>query len=85
MSDKTYSNLEDALRAHIADLSDGAAMLTDWRVTAASVDPNYPMGSTGYIHITSEHTPAHSRLGLALVGYREEKADWDSQMEGDGE
>lgn len=81
MSDETYEALEDAIRAHIADLSDGAAMLTDWRVTAASVDPNYPMGSTGYLHITSAHTPAHSRMGLALVGYREEKRTWDEQQE----
>lgn len=77
MSRETYDALETALREHIFDIGDGS-MLTDWTITAASVGG---FDGTGYSHICSEATAAHSRLGMALVGYRHAKAEWDADDE----
>lgn len=74
MSRETYDALEAALRDHIHDIGEGS-MLTDWTITAASVGG---FDGTGYSHICSEATAAHSRLGMALVGYRHAKAEWDA-------
>jgi hypothetical protein len=82
MSNQTYEALEAALRAHVADVGSGA-MLTDWRIVAASVSAEHEMGVTGYTNVVSEHSAPHARLGLALVGYRDEKRDWDAQTDAD--
>lgn len=79
MSRQTYDALDQALREHVADISDGA-MLTDWIVTTASVGG---FEGTGYSHMFSEVTSAHARMGLTLAAYLDCKTDWTTAAEGD--
>jgi hypothetical protein len=61
MSRDTRTALEDAIRAHIADETDGA-YLTDWVLTTAAVlddDPNAHVYTT-----ETSHSAVHVRLGL---------------------
>jgi hypothetical protein len=77
----TYDRIEQAIRDHIATIGDGS-MLTDWVLTAASVGG---FNGTGYTHLSSQATAAHSHLGLALATYRHAKAEWDNDDDEDDE
>lgn len=78
MSDDTFKALEQALSAHALDemTNDGGLMLSDWIITAACVLSE--QGATGYLHVNAEHTPAHTRLGLARVGWVNAERQWMS-------
>lgn len=78
MSEDTWQAVADALRAHLGDEQQG--LLTDWVAVAACVLPD-DSEVTGYQYISSKNTPAHSRLGLALAGYRHATADWDTDWD----
>ena len=76
MSDDTFKALEEALSAHVLDemADEGALMLTDWAITAACALGED--GVTGYLHVLAPHTPAHTRLGLARVGWLKAEQQW---------
>lgn len=61
MSQQTWQAIEDAVRAHVADESDGG-FLTAWVMAAANADPANPR-SFGYTYANSE-TPRHEIVGL---------------------
>lgn len=67
MSEVTYAALEDALRAHIADETDGG-YLTAWTLAAAAVSPADP-NETHYTYANHEGAP-HEWLGLQAMAHR---------------
>lgn len=68
MSAETWTAVEDAISAHIADESDtGPRLLTDWYLISASVGGDGE--TTYYQHATSESSQ-HVLAGLSLVAYR---------------
>lgn len=75
MSDQTKAALEEALTAHIADVTDGD-MLTDWAlVAAASSLDNLGTGRTGYWIEANTNQPVHVMAGL--FRYAGEHVIWD--------
>jgi hypothetical protein len=67
MSDATLHAVHDAIAAHIADVSDGdALLLTDWHVTAAAAIPT-DHDRTMYFNVGT-NSPYHHRLGLIHRG-----------------
>lgn len=67
MSDATLQAVHDAIAAHIADVSEGdALLLTDWHVTAAAAIPT-DHERTMYFNLAT-NSPYHHRLGLMYRG-----------------
>lgn len=71
MSDETKAALAAAIQGHIADERGEEQILTDWVVTAASINLNRPAEDkvTGYLY-TSEGTH-HAVRGLTSL-----QAEW---------
>lgn len=67
MSKETYAALEEALRAHVADESEGG-YLTHWTLAAAAARPESP-DSTSYIYANHDGAP-HEWLGLQAMAHR---------------
>lgn len=67
MSAATLQAVHDAIAAHIADESDGqAVLLTDWQMTAAAALAT-DQDLTMYFNI-GHNSPYHHRLGLMHRG-----------------
>lgn len=66
MSDTTLANLEDALRAYVADHPDGdeGAIVTDWLLLAVTWIPEHDGEAHGYWRVTPDRQAIHSTLGL---------------------
>lgn len=67
MSDTTRQALEEAVRAHVADESEGA-YVTAWHMVAHGVVPTDVNAST-YVYATSDGGP-HEWLGLIDMAHR---------------
>ena len=67
MSDATLQAINDAIAAHIADVSeDESLLLTDWQLTAAAaIATNHER--TMYFNVGT-NSPYHHRLGLMYRG-----------------
>jgi hypothetical protein len=74
VSQKTYEALEQALRAHVADETDGG-VLSAWTLVAAAVRPE-DAPATSYIHAHHDGAP-HEWLGLQAMAYRRAMR-WDA-------
>lgn len=66
MSAETYSALEDAIRAHVADET-AAGIATDWYLIVAAESMSEHV--TNYVHIASQ-SPAHTLHGLVSLAQR---------------
>lgn len=67
MSTATYAVLEDAVRAHVADETDGG-YATAWHIVAAAVSPDSP-DETHYQYVTHDGAP-HEWIGLLWMAQR---------------
>tara|TARA_R110002124_G_scaffold5003_2_gene31458 strand:+ start:167 stop:406 length:240 start_codon:yes stop_codon:yes gene_type:complete len=64
VSEQTKADLDLALTAHIADLTEGA-YLTDYFLVAASTETeDFGTGRTVYCFVTTNNQPAHISMGL---------------------
>lgn len=77
MSDTTWDALEEALRTHVADETDGG-YLAAWTLAAAAVSPADP-NETHYVYANHDGAP-HEWLGLQQMAHRRAMR-WDA---GDG-
>ncbi len=73
MSDETYAAMEDAIRAHVADETDGG-YLTAWHLAAHAAIPADADGSS-YVYATHDGAP-HEWWGLLNMAQRR-AARWD--------
>lgn len=67
MSDATYDAMEEAIRAHVLDATEGGYM-AGWVLTAAAVPPSEP-DSSHYLYANHEGAP-HEWLGLLRMAVR---------------
>jgi hypothetical protein len=67
VSDSTYAALEEALRAHVADETDGG-YLVHWTLAAAAARPD-DSDSTEYVYANHDGPP-HEWLGLQSMAHR---------------
>lgn len=68
MSAESRARMEDAIRAHVADESDGG-LCTAWVLAAVNVEPADP-GVVGYTFWNSA-TPRHEIVGLLSMAHTE--------------
>jgi hypothetical protein len=66
VSDETGAELENAIAAHVADLTDGNLM-TGWVITMSSMDPARPE-LTRYTHECPPTQSYHATVGLQQMG-----------------
>lgn len=78
MSDQTYEAVEAALRAHVADETDGG-YLAAWTIAAAAVSVA-DSTETHYVYANHDGAP-HEWLGLQAMAHRRAMR-WDA---GEGE
>jgi hypothetical protein len=67
MSKATYEELEEAIRKHIADATEGG-YLTAWTLTAAAARPE-DADTTEYLYVNHDGAP-HEWLGLQSMAHR---------------
>lgn len=67
MSAETHRKLEEALREHVTDETDGG-YLTSWTMAAAAASPN-DAESTHYVYANHDGAP-HEWLGLQAMAHR---------------
>ena len=79
MSDETYDVLEQAIRDHVADVTDGC-IATDWVLLSAAVGAEPLL--TRYVDACSE-TAAHSLEGLLHRAVRKASDDTDEDDDED--
>lgn len=77
MSAETYEALEDALRAHVADATDGG-YLTAWTLTAHAVVPD-DAGASRYVYANHDGAP-HEWTGLLHMALRR-ATRWQDEAE----
>ena len=68
MSRETIDGIENAIRAHLADIEDG--LLTDWFVAYASMshEPDADDGISHGVHYATSPSSPHGALGIATLG-----------------
>lgn len=74
MSDETYRVMEQAIRDHVADATDGG-YLTAWTLASAAVSPT-DSNETHYIYANHDGAP-HEWLGLQAMAHRRAMR-WDA-------
>jgi hypothetical protein len=77
----TLLALDEAIQKHIAELSQGESIATDWILVthAQQLDVSDPI--SGYRIITSDTQPIHTDLGLLRVGNIIAQASWDAALD----
>ena len=78
MSAETYTALEDAVRAHLADESTSDGIATDWYLIVAA--ESLTEHTTHYVHIAST-SPLHTLHGLVDLAHRRLLRDEDTDLE----